>query len=182
MWNIAFDNLLRKYDTGPVKIGGFADDAVLLISGIDPQTLADKMNKALETAQEWASESQLNFSAMKSQAILFHTKNKHPNLPQLYINSKPIPYVTETRYLGVKIDRKLNWVSHITEKCKEAKRRLMILRNKLGKMWGPKPKIMKWIWTGIIQPTITYACHVWIRLCSLKKVLALFNRLHSLTL
>jgi ribonuclease HI len=182
MWNMAFDSLLSKFDEGAVRICGFADDAALMISGIDPFTLVDRMNFALKTVAEWASNHQLCFSAMKSKAILFHTKTKPPKLPSVVINNQPIQYTDSTTYLGVLINRKLDWTQHILAKCSEVKSRLLQLRNRLGKLWGPKPYITKWIWSGILQPKLSYACHIWLGATSLKKVTSHFDRLHSLAM
>ena len=36
-----------------------------------------------------------------------------------------------------------------------------MLRQVLDKTWGPKPKIAKWAYTGIVRLTLTYGCVVW---------------------
>jgi ribonuclease HI len=183
MWNLAFDSLLEIFDGTPVTICGFADDAALVVSGPDPYTLTQLMNQALARANSWARAQQLTFSAAKSYAILFTRRNFDTDkLPKLTINNALIKYVSSTRYLGVIIDSKLNWSKHITQKTKEIKGRLMLLRCKLGKLWGPRPIIIKWIWSGILQPSLSYACHVWLRALMLEKNKSLLNNLQSLVM
>ena len=53
IWNLAFDDLLNLFNTGPVHIKGFADDAALLICGKDPHTLVHRMQIALNKAYSW---------------------------------------------------------------------------------------------------------------------------------
>jgi hypothetical protein len=34
-------------------------------------------------------------------------------------------------------------------------------RGTFGKTWGPKQKVMYWIYNMVVQPTVTYAATVW---------------------
>ena len=70
-------------------------------------------------------------------------------------------YVTDTRYLGVTIDNRLSWKPHITqafEKCTTLMRRL---KTKTLGMYGPKPKLMKWVFNGVVKLKLTYASMTW---------------------
>jgi ribonuclease HI len=182
IWNLAFDDLLSRFDQGPVRICGFADDAALIIIGPDPHSLAQIMNKELKKAEDWAKSRSLRFSIAKTQALLFNTKNKPPKIKPIKLYGKDIPFVTSTKYLGVILDRKLNWNLHIKSKIDAAKKRLMMLKNKLGKIWGPSPYITKWLWTGVLRPAISYACHTWIRDTTKKRITEQFDRLQSLAM
>ena len=46
-WNLAFDSFLDLFTTGPVKVCGFADDAGLVITGIDPHTMRNLMQRTI---------------------------------------------------------------------------------------------------------------------------------------
>ena len=37
----------------------------------------------------------------------------------------------------------------------------MRLRNAVGKTWGPKPYLMRWVFQGIVLPALTYASMIW---------------------
>ena len=54
LWNIAFDDLLNRFNKGRVTCVGFADDACLIITGKDLATMYRLMNKAIKTAIQWA--------------------------------------------------------------------------------------------------------------------------------
>ena len=91
----------------------------------------------------------------------------------------------ETRYLGVQIDSKLTWNSHFNIAVIKAKRYLCQLVGALSKYWGPRPKLVKWIFTAVVKPRITYAALVWahrILTISKKQRLGQINRLAAMTL
>ena len=78
------------------------------------------MQEALNKATEWSTKEGLNFVPSKSYAVLFHRK-KQVTLPEkLKLNGIPIEYVKETKYLGVTLDFRLSWKTHINlEKTKD---------------------------------------------------------------
>ena len=80
------------------------------------------------------------------------------------------------------LDSKLSWNEHIDQKCKKAKGILMQCRRAIGPCWGFSPKTMKWIYTAVVRPTLTYAAMTWINgiykqhnLAKLKSVQRLAN-------
>ena len=58
-------------------------------------------------------------------------------LKELTMNGQSIPYSEEVTYLGMKLNRKLDWSPHVDAKIKVAKRKLMQLHSSIGKFWGP---------------------------------------------
>ena len=96
-----------------------------------------------------------------------------------------IPYQSEVKYLGVTLDSRLKWSSHLTQKINKSKRAIMRIRDSMGKMWGTAPKLLKWAYEGIIIPALSYGCAVWSRACqdgNNAKKLSTLNRLMMLTM
>ena len=60
-------------------------------------------------------------------------------------------------YLGLRLDPSLHWKPHIIEKVKKGKIFMQQLISISRSLWGPKPPIMKWIFTGMIRPMVSYA-------------------------
>ena len=75
-WNVIFDDLLSRVETGPVQAVAYADDLCLLATGLNPQTLVDTIQDSLNAAMEWGREASLTFHPKKSEAMLFHRKRK----------------------------------------------------------------------------------------------------------
>ena len=179
-WNLVFDDFLKLYDGTAIESIGFADDGSLLITGIDPPTMVAEMQRALNHAGAWAADNGLAFCPKKTNAILFTRKHKSPTLTPLRMNGKDIPYVKETKMLGVIIDSKLSWTPHIHQRVASCKRALMQLRPLLGKMWSPEPKYTRWLYKGVILPMLTYGCVVWsnaIKYQHIKELLGTLQRL-----
>ena len=72
-----------------------------------------------------------------------------------------IPYSDTVVYLGVTMDKELKWLPHIRNKLKKAKALLLKMASLTQSYWGPQPKLMKWMYTGIVRPTVSYAAMVW---------------------
>ena len=65
------------------------------------------------------------------------------------------------KYLGVVLDSKLNWKSHITYIVNKATKSLFMCKNMIGKTWGLTPKTNYWMYRTMIVPIMTYASIVW---------------------
>ena len=130
IWNIAFDSLLDMFQEGWVNICGFADDAGLLTVGTNLTVLRSRMQYAVNRAIAWGQKAGLAFSPSKTVAILFTMKYKFT----LTVNGVEIAYSKQVRYLGVILDQKLTWHQHIDSKIKEAKQKLLRVRNATGKL------------------------------------------------
>ena len=101
----------------------------------------------------------LTFNPTKTVCIQFTRatdKTRKEPSNRLRINGTEIPLTHETRYLGVQLDSKLTWNSHF-DNVGKAKRYLCQLVGALSKYWGPKPRLVRWIYTAIVRPRITYA-------------------------
>ena len=165
MWNVCFDSLLHAYDHGPVRCIGFADDGALLTTGPCLKLLYIRMQEAIDTALEWGRQQGLSFSPPKTVAVLF-TRRTAPVPPRrLWMGNVEIQLSDQVKYLGLLLDRQLTWSSHINWKIKQAKGLLLKIANSMGKVWGLSPKWMRWAYTGIVRPALTYGALVWARGC-----------------
>ena len=183
-WNLAFDSLLKLFDRSNVLIIGFADDGTILISGPDPTTLVYIAQEALNKISQWGADHGLTFSPSKTNAVLFHRKYKSPetSLPSLTLDGSIISYTPTVKYLGVTLDYKLKWTPHIEDKIAKAKKSLLLHRNAMGKLWGPHPSTVRWLYEGIIKPSLTYGCLVWGHSLTTKSIILKLHRLQRLAL
>ena len=82
-------------------------------------------------------------------------------LPKLRLEGRVLERVYETKYLGITLDHKLTWTPHINNKITQAKGFIGAARSSIGKPWGPKPQYVKWLYTAVARPALTYGCLVW---------------------
>ena len=167
-WNANGNQLIKKFPrTHPTSLLVFADDKILIASGIDIDVIMDNLKKDVKTILEWCRENTLSLSEEKTKLMLI-TKKKNIPEPDFFINNKKIEWVNEFKYLGVIIDNNLNFNSHVKHVVKRSNIVLSQSRRILGKKWGPQAKISRWIYTSLILPILTYGIVVWIK-CAFKE-------------
>ena len=140
-------------------IQAYADDLAVLLTGAGMLWTRGMAQKAINIASNWASEEELQFSSKKTKIVLF-THKRNPDLGSLSMNGSKLELSQEARLLGATLDCKLTWKPHISRITRKATTVLMQCRQIVGKAWGIKPSMMKWIYTAMIRP-IMYACVSW---------------------
>jgi hypothetical protein len=85
------------------------------------------------------------------QRVKPHT-NSRPHIPGFDAASKP-----ELRILGVKVDQKLTWQSHIDEIVAKVRKRLGYLSTISKRTTGPTLQTMRLYYLTMIWSVITYA-------------------------
>jgi hypothetical protein len=159
-WNVNFESLLKILDHGPATSVGYADDAVMLLAGSDPDLLIDRAQPYLVKALQWGNDNGLTFSSSKTVAVMF-TRKKWNTEKTLIMDGSIIEFSNQVKYLGLTLTSDLSWSTHINNKIKSCKWKLMQLRAAVGIRWGPRPDLMAWAYKGIILPVLTYGALVW---------------------
>ncbi len=94
----------------------FADDMALVYSSKTLQSLKEDMENDLELLYNWLSANKLVMNVSKTKFILFHSRRETDfNIDQfsVFLNSRKLERVTEYKYLGLIIDEKLTYESHL---------------------------------------------------------------------
>ena len=92
----------------------FADDTLLLYSSKNMNQLETLCNNELLLVKQWMDANKLKINPNKSQAVVINHKVRSSKSDiSLKFDSDPIRTAEELRYLGVLIDDKLSFVSHI---------------------------------------------------------------------
>ena len=113
---------------------------------------------------------------------MFTWKRKWKFSVPLKIDNDLIEMKSSTKFLGVTLDSKLTCNDHITNQCKKAKGILMQCRKAVGPTWGFIPKTMKWIYTAVVRPSLSYGAVIWINGLKTKKNITLLNSVQRLAL
>ena len=96
------------------------------------------------------------------------------------MNSAKLELSKEARLLGVTLDSKLTWKPHITRITRKATTALMQCKQIVGKTWGIKPSMMKWIYIAMIRPIMSYACVSWAGGLNKKYLVRKLTKVHRL--
>ena len=185
-WNLCFDDLLREFEKLGVNIVGFADDAVLLVSGEALGPLFRRMNNAIKVLCRWAQVRRLKISETKTVGMVFHKTRNSVKIPmpniKLGINGKPLKMVNSAVYLGFTLTSNLKWAEHIKTKVNAAKRKLFKFKSAIKPNWGPPHLSTRWLYTSVVRPAVTYGALVWGNSVQNEKVQEDLRRLQGLGL
>ena len=88
----------------------YADDSTILFSHRDPDQIASKLSKVLESCSEWLVDSKLSLHLGKTECILFGSKRKLKKIKEFKVkcNDHVIEHTTSVKYLGLNIDNLLS--------------------------------------------------------------------------
>ena len=159
-WLIAFDKAIQIINSRGIVGNGYADDCSALLGGTHSDNMIESMQAMLDELVAWGLSCGLRFNAQKTIAVMFSKSNKTFSR-QVRMDGALIPYSETVVYLGVTLDAKLSWSQHVTLKVKKAKALLLKLSSITRSYWGPQPKLMKWAYTGMVRPVISYAALAW---------------------
>lgn len=150
----------------------YADDTVLLASGKDWPNAKKNAEAALRRVMLWLSSNLLTLNIDKTQLIRFDlSKNQ-----QVSDNSKSlvahlctpedsnncscpsISAVPQTKYLGIYVDERLNWHSHIDTLCNRVRKLIHIFRTL---RYSADKQTIKMVYTCLCQSILTYCIPAW---------------------
>jgi hypothetical protein len=115
-----------------------------------------KTRRSHSALKEW----RIANNVSKSTAMLFSRRRiQNPRLVQLL--GEPIVWVDAARYLGVILDTRLTWSSHIDHVRKKAAQRLEVLGPLLHRRSGLSIRNGVLLYKQIIRPMMDYGCPVW---------------------
>ena len=161
LWNCVLNSLLIDLRNRGFHVQVYADDEAILVTGTNMLWIKGRAQKALNVASNWAHNQELQFSNKKTEIVLFTNKRK-PAFGSLRLNGRQLEISKEATLLRITLDSKLTWKSHITRIARKATAALLQCRRIVGRAWGLNPTNMKWIYTAMIRPVITYACTSWV--------------------
>lgn len=137
---IIYSQDLRSYIDCRMKLLQFADDILLYSEARQVDETILMLTKGVGEAHQWAKTNGLTISAEKSSICTF-TRKRIQIPPTISIQSFTIPYKTCIKYLGIFLDKNLNWKSQINYTAAKAENSLNILRAFCSSRWGSDPNI-----------------------------------------
>ena len=135
----------------------FADDTNLFCTGQNLDDLVQKINIEMEKIYSWVKSNKLSLNVDKTNFMLFTPKHFSRSMGNIYINGTCIIEVTETKFLGVIIDYKLNWSSHVMNINKKIAKGIGIIL-KARKVFNNETLIS--LYYTFVYPYLNYCIHV----------------------
>ena len=138
----------------------FVDDFSISCASRNMASIERQLQLCLNKVEKWADENGFKFSKTKTVCMHFCNKRKlHPD-PTLTIYNSEIPVVSQTKFLGIIFDSKLNFKAHIDyvrQKCDKA----MNLLKVVSKMdWGADRGVLMRLYRSFVRSRMEYGCAV----------------------
>ena len=163
-WNLNGNQLAIAYpEDDSTEINIFADDGALIAIGVDIIEILKIIKRNVPILLKWAKDNSLEFNLEKTKLMCFSNKRKEIIKPDFNINGKNIEWVDDFKYLGVTLEKSLNWSLHVEKTAKKANMVMAQCRKIIGKKYGLKPKYCKWAYISLVRPIMTYASVIWIK-------------------
>ena len=137
----------------------FADDTAIYCHGSHITDINTTLQTDVLNSTKWFSDNMLTLNIDKSCTIAIGTQKRlsNNNLNILAENNL-LTNVNKVKYLGVTIDKNLNWNDHVSTLCAKISPKIGLLRKLKYKI--PKDQLIT-IYQSIIQPHFDYAISVW---------------------
>jgi len=159
LWNIAYDRVLRLQLPTGTKILGFADDTMILVSGVTISELEQKANETLDAVSEEIRKIGLSLAVNKTEAVLFTNKYKFAT-PAIMLDGHPLELKQQIKYLGMLVDRRLMFKEHIAEAAAKAGRTANQLARLMPNVGGPK-QLRRRLYVAVTQSILLYGAPSW---------------------
>lgn len=119
LWNLMYDEVLKLQLPPGAQLIGFADDLVLVVLGETQQQVEALASCAISTVEQWMGERKLELAHHKTELVMVCNRRSEQNAVveagDCMINSK-----RSIKYLGVMLDDRLNFTSHVDYACSRA--------------------------------------------------------------
>ena len=122
IWSPILSNLFLNDLLATLKMSelyNFVDNNTISTASKNMNNVLHTLKKESETAVEWFNQNKMIVNSDKLQAMLLEKRNKN-NQSCLKINNQTIKRTSCVKLLGINIDSKLNFDSHISDLCKKA--------------------------------------------------------------
>lgn len=155
-------DLIENCHADDTTATGYIDDAAILAVGDSTKDTCEKLAIAVGKAQHWATTRASKFAPEKFQLVHFTRARKNMDMEQRletpWCSIAPSP---TCKYLGVTMDSKLKWQTHIESIQRKVTRTVSALASLGNSKWGVKLQQMRKLYEGVTIPQMMYACSVW---------------------
>ena len=138
--------------------GLFADDTALWTGSNSTSSVRSRLQQSIDEFVRWCKAWKLKLQPTKTEFIHFspHPRKKYKNPVSIEVEGTFIKSQAATRYLGVIIDKTLNWRCHLHDMENKIADRISLLRFLSRSASDPNDTIMLNIYKALVRTIITY--------------------------
>lgn len=159
LFAIAINDIVKQL--GPEVQGTlYVDDFTIFVSATSLAHSTRVMQVAISKLEQWTKTRGMRFSKEKTVAIKFE-KRKKGEEPQLVLQGNQIQVRESTPYLGLIIDKRLNWrdhVDHLRAKCTSP---INLIKHLSHLSWGADRKTLQRLYIALVKSKLDYGAQVY---------------------
>lgn len=159
LWNILYDGVLRLKIPDEAKIVGFADDIAVVVVAKMKEDVEQICNETIETIGHWLSSTGLRLANHKTEAVLISSR-KHQETIKLDIGEHQVISQPTVRYLGVMIDTRLTFKTHLEVVSSKASKIYSVLSRILPNTGGAKQS-RRTLLANVVTSILLYGAPIW---------------------
>ncbi len=155
LWNILLEDLLCHNFPFPFRFIAYADDIVVCTMHKDYNLAHAHLQIICDAVVAWGLSVKLVFNGAKSFFLVFSPKRNIPPLT-LAVDNIIVPRSSSCMYLGLKIDDKLSWNLHISNKCITDKKMLFLILKCCRLTWGLSRSTISLLYKSSVIPKFQF--------------------------
>ena len=155
---IAINDIVKQLGT-EVHCALYVDDLVIYTTAKNAAHSNRLIQRSINKLTDWTSQKGMRFSEDKTVAIKFEKRRSEE--PELTLYNKRIQVQEKSLYLGLVIDKRLNWkphVEHLRAKCISA---VNLIKHISHLSWGADRRTLLHLYTALIQSKLDYGAHIY---------------------
>lgn len=159
LFNVMINDIFMNLDR---RIGSalYADDGAIWVRGRDAIRVRSKIKEAIGEVEQWSYNWGFKLSTSKSCHMIF-TRKKGIDKQKLQLYGHNMETVDHFKYLGIWLDQKGTWKTHIEKVESKCKKVINLMRAVVGKDWGANKQSLMYIYRALMRATIDYGCYVY---------------------
>ena len=134
----------------------FAEDTSIFSTVYSTNKTADSLNNDLQKISEWAYKWKMSFNpdpTKQAQEVIFSRKLKKSLHPSIKFNNVPVQNASSQKHLCLILDDKLNFKSHLREKCSKFNKEIGIIKKLQNTL--PRQALLT-IYKSFVRPHLDY--------------------------
>ena len=150
---------------------GYADDLAILLRRPSWKEMEEGLNKDMTILVDYLRKWRLQLSVGKTVSAAYHLNNREAKRElDVFVDNKRLVCQQAPKYLGVRLDRMLNFKQHLEEVAGKVTSRVALIRRLAGTTWGASAKTLRISTQALVFPAAEYCAPVWSRSPHVKKV------------
>lgn len=159
LWNIMYNDVLNLRLPDGATVVGFADDIAVVVTAKHIDEVECIANEAVLEIRKWLYSVGLELAEHKTEAVLISSRKKIEKA-SIRVGNEVIQSKEAIKYLGIMLDHRLNFKSHVKYACAKASVAHSALANMLPNIGGPRSS-RRLLLASVVKSITLYGSPIW---------------------